>query len=103
MVGAARQNSTLVPGVDMGECEYLIARTPGYILFDQRMQHKRETMDILPLWIHCIELEAGEFVLSSVMLKRLYSSWTNWVGGRWSTLLSNQQVSKQDLGSWRSA
>ena len=67
------------------------------------MQHKQEMMDILPLWVHCIELEADKFVLSSAVLQHLYGSWVNWVGGRWSTLLSIQQVSKQSLGSWRSA
>jgi len=36
-------------------------------------------MCLLPLWVHCIDLEAGQFVFHQAKLEPLYESWKEWV------------------------
>ena len=54
--------------------------------------------DLFVLWIYCIDREAGKFLLSRVVLGRLYSSWKEGMRASWAPLRP-EDVSEQTLGS----
>jgi len=38
---------------------------------------------LLPLWMHCIDWEADQFVVHQAKLEGLYESWKQWVAPLW--------------------
>ena len=53
-------------------------------LFDHTTQSNLIHMNILfVLWIHCIDWEGYECMLSEMELGRVYGTWREWVGGDW--------------------
>ena len=53
--------------------------------------------DLFLLWLYCIDREAGKFLLSRVVLGRLYSSWQERVAS-WAPL-GPKDVREQTLDS----
>jgi len=54
-------------------------------------------MYILPLWVHCIGLEAGKFVFRRAKLELLYESWKRWVAPRWMVIPNSWEVESRSI------
>ena len=66
--------------------------------FNHTMQSnsiRTDDENLFVLWIHCIDWEGDECMMSEMELRRLYSTWREWVGGSWVTF----DVSEQCLPS----
>ena len=68
----------------MAGCEYLKACTILQDhLFNQTTQNNTiQEQNFFVLWIHCIDWEGFECMMSEMELQRLYDTWSEWSGYR---------------------
>ena len=60
-------------------CEYSKACTQDH-LFNQTTQSNSIEENLFVLWIHCIDWEGYECMMSETELERLFDTWREWDG-----------------------